>query len=111
MGTRCAIHAHRHAQHLVEVAIVDIALIIDADHGTAHQTFHIFLFEIVLQQRHVPGKCSLGNQRAAKALNRHVGQRIELSEGNAEMLRQFALVILLQLLLIRRQRRTQRVVD
>src|SRR5437867_1217494 len=53
----------------------------------------------------------LGDDRAAEALDRHVGQRVEPVEYNPKALAELALVVLLQFFLRWRQRRPLWVID
>ena len=103
--------AHRHTEHLVEVAVEQITLPVDGDQRTAHDLFEILVAVRRPQPRHVVGKLALGNQRAAEARDRHVGERVEPVEHDAEVLAELALVIGLELRLRRRQRWPLRVVD
>ena len=54
---------------------------------------------------------ALGNQRAAKALDRHIGQHKQFGEGNAEVVRQMFTVIGFERPLRGRQHGALRVVD
>src|SRR5260370_38104954 len=58
-----------------------------------------------LQQVEVEIELSVGNEDCAEALNRHVGERVEPVENNAVTLAEHALVVVLERLLLRRQRR------
>ena len=67
-------------QHLIEVAIIDIALPIDTEEGTAHHTLEVFCAMGLVQQLHIPAKLPPGDQEAAKAQDRHVRQDVEAVE-------------------------------
>ena len=64
-----------------------------------------------LQQVHVGLELALRDERAAEALDRHVGQHKQLVEDDAEVVAQLALVVGLKLRLLGRQHGALRVVD
>src|SRR5260221_12356247 len=64
-----------------------------------------------LQQVEVAIELAVGNEDRAEALNRHVGERVEPVENNAVTLAEDALVVVLERLLRRRQRRPLGIVD
>ena len=111
VGTRSPRDAQRQAEHLVEVAIVEVALPIDRDHRAAHHRIEVRLAVRPAQEPHVIAELPLRHQRGAEPLDRHVGDRVEPVEGDAEFLAEDALVVALELRLRRRQARPLRVVD
>src|ERR1700730_13337078 len=64
-----------------------------------------------LQQVEVAIELAVGNEDRAEALNRHGGERVESVENNAVTLAEHALVVVLERLLRRRQRRPLGTVD
>lgn len=103
--------AERHLQHLVEIAVVDIPAPIDAHQIAAHHVLEVLAMISVLEQRHVVAELVLGNQHAAKTLDRHVRDREQTVELDAVLVEKMLAIIRLQLHLGRRQRGAARVVD
>src|SRR3954470_19830200 len=99
------------AQHLVEIAIVDIAPPIDGDEISAHHVLEIGVEMSVAQQIDVAIELALGDKDRAEPLNGHVCKRIESIELDAVTLAEHALVIGFQRFLRRRQRRPLRIID
>ena len=83
-------------QHLVEVAIEDLALPADGDQRSAHYAIQIGGLVGVLEQLHVVVKLVARHQLAAEALDRHVGQGEQLIEDDAVAGSQLFLVRLRQ---------------
>jgi len=108
---RPVVQAHRQAEHLVEVAVVQRAGPVDADQPGAHHRVEVVGAERALEQCHVGLEFALADQRAAEAVDRHVGQREQVVEADAELRLQLALVVGLQRALVGWQGRPQRVVD
>src|SRR5918992_155678 len=98
-------------QHLIEVAIVDIALPIDTEEGTAHHTLEVFCTMVLVQQLHIPAKLPLGDQEAAKAQDRHVRQDIEAVEHDPIVVLKLPSVIRLEGCLRGRQGRALGIID
>src|SRR6266404_8264217 len=103
--------AQREPQHLVEVAVVQIAPPIDRNEAPAHDAVEILRPIGVAQQPHVGGKLPFRNQHAAKTLNGHIGECEEPVENHAEAFSQYPPVIAFQIALGRRQVRAQWVID
>src|SRR6476659_1615701 len=101
----------RQIQHLVEIAIVDIAPPIDGDEISAHHVLEIGVEMSVAQQIDVAIELSLGDKDRAEPLDGHVCKRIEPIELDAVTLAEHALVIGFQRLLRRRQRWPLRIID
>ena len=100
----------RQAQHLVEVAVVDEALPVHGDKRAAHHLLEVLVAVRAAQERHVRLELAFGDEHGAKALDRHVGERVEAVEHHAAA-RELALVVRFERLLRRRQRGPLRVVD
>src|SRR6267142_2364045 len=111
LGEPDATAAERHAEHLVEVAVVHESLPVDGNQRAAHHALEVLVAVGGVQQRHVLVEGSLRHQRRAEALDRHVGERVEAVEAHTVALAELALVVRLELVLGRRQRGTLRVVD
>ena len=62
-----------HVQHLVEIAIVELAVVTDTDQRAAHQAVHRCRIEILLQQIHIGIMLALALQVFLEAVNRHIG--------------------------------------
>src|SRR5712692_5114422 len=101
----------RQAEHLVEVAVVDVALPVDRQQRAAHHRFEILRSMRAMQQIHVLAELPLGDQHRAEALDRHVGESEQFVEHHAMRFAQVALVVRFELVLRGRQRRALRVVD
>ncbi len=100
-----------HAQHLIEIAVVQIALPIHADEAATHHGIQVLGVVRAPKQLHVLGKAAFAHQGAAKALNWHIGQCKQMVETDAEVHQQLTLVVLLQSSLRWRQRWPLGVVD
>src|SRR6266480_6236255 len=100
----------RQAQHLVEIAIVDGALPVDRDQSAAHHGAEILLAEGFLQQLHVGVELPPGDEHRAESGDRHVRERVEPVETDAEALAEHPLVVGFELFLRGRQRRSLRVI-
>ena len=101
----------RQIEHLIEIAVVDIAPPIDRNQVSAHHLVEFGIEVRALQQVEVAIELAVGNEGRAEALNRHVGERVEPIENNAVTLAEHALVVVLERLLRRRQRRPLGIVD
>src|SRR5256885_9316136 len=108
---RSARDPERQPQHLVEIAVVDRALPVHRDQGAAHHGAEILLAEGLPQQVHVGVELSPGDERRAESGDRHVGERVEPVEADAEALAQHPLVVRLELFLRGRERSALRIVD
>ena len=100
-----------HIQHLVEVTIVQITLIIHAQGIPAHHGFKIVAIVVVAQQLHVIVELVMRQQHRAEAADGHIGDGQQAVEAHAEALVQLAVVVRLQGRLRRRQMGAHRVVD
>lgn len=98
-------------QHLIEIAVIEPSLPIDADEGSTHNLFDVLGPKGILQGLEIRVELPGGTQGAAKTLNRHVRERVKIVEDDAITLAQFPFVVVLQLLLRGRQKRTGRVVN
>src|SRR3569832_427127 len=107
---RPAVEAQRQAQHLIEVAVVDVTLPIDALEAAAHHRIEIGVAVRLVQQGHVILELALRQQGAAETLFGLVGERVEAVEDDAESIAQVLLVRRLQTRLRRGQVRPLRVV-
>ena len=111
VAARVAVQTRRQAEHLVEVAVVQIALPVDADLRVAHHGAEVVGLVGALEQLHVGLERALAHQGAAETLDRHVGERVEPVERDAEVRLQLAFVVGFKRRLRRRQRWPLRVVD
>src|SRR5690606_33080446 len=69
-----------HAQHLVEVAVVEVSLPVHAQERSAHHRREVFASVGVLEQAHVPVETALAQEGAAKTLHGHVRDGKQLVE-------------------------------
>ena len=110
MRARLASDLQRQVEHLIEVAVVDIALPVHGQQRAAHHRFQVGFQVGVLEQAHITAELALGNQRAAETLDRHIGEGVESVEVHAIILAKVAVVVFFEFRLSRRQRRALRVV-
>src|SRR5262245_36569887 len=101
----------RQIEHLIEIAVVDVAPPIDRNQVSAHHLVEVGVEVRALQQVEVAVELAVGNEDRAEALNRHVGERVESVENDAVIFAEHALVVVLERLLRRRQRRTLGIID
>ena len=102
MSVPRAIGAQRQFQHLVKIAVVHVAPPVHRNQAAAHDPRQILLPVRGFEQAHVGRELPLGDELAAEALNRHVGQREQACEAHIVARRQLLLVGGLQLGLIGR---------
>ena len=100
-----------HVQHLVEIAVVNIAFPIDAELVQAHQALHVRGAERILEQVHVVFEFAFRYQGAAEASDRHIGDGEKLVELDVVFFREKLLVVLFQLVLRRRQIGAGRIIN
>jgi len=74
MRAPAALEPQRQPQHLVEIAVVDVALPVDREQRAAHHAVEVVGAMRAVQQRHVLVELALGDQRRAEALDRHVAR-------------------------------------
>ena len=72
-----------HAQHLVEVTVVEFALPIDTQSGSAHEPFDCGRIKMVSQQLEVSFPLPLLPQVLGKATNRLIGERVKVMENDS----------------------------
>src|SRR5207245_841124 len=84
MRAPAAFEPQRQHQHLVEIAVVDVALPVDREQRAAHHALDVVGAVRAVQQGHVLAELALGGQRRAEALDRHVGEGIATIEDDAE---------------------------
>src|SRR6266446_10121478 len=72
----------RQIEHLIEVAVIDVAAPIDRNQVSAHHVVEIGVEVCALQQVEVAIELAVGNEDRAETLDRHVGERIELVEND-----------------------------
>ena len=89
-------HPGAQAQHLVEVAVIQITLPIHAEQAAAHHGGQVVWPVAAFEQLQIALERALGHQGAAKALDGHVGQRKQVIEGDAKVAAQLTLVVGLQ---------------
>ena len=111
MAARPARAAQRQTEHLVEVAVVHVALPVDADQVAAHHRVEVLVAVRLLEQLQVAVQAALGHQRGPETLDRHVRQRVEPGEAHAPALAEHPAVVVLQARLRGRQHRALGVVD
>src|SRR6185295_7712226 len=70
-------------QHLIEIAVVDVAPPVDGDEVPAHHMREIGVEMRAAKQIEVAIELALGEEDRAEPLNGHVGERIEPAERNA----------------------------
>ena len=80
-------------EHLVEIAIVDITLPVDADKAAAHDGIQIVILVRLFQCLHVALELPSGQQATAETLDRHIRQREQMIENDAVVVEQDFLVI------------------
>ncbi len=97
-------------EHLIEVAVVEPPLPIDADERAAHQSLNRAGVEGRNELSHVALFVAAAPQVVEKASNRHVRDREELIEGDAVARGEFAFEIRLNRILRGRQKRADRIV-
>src|SRR6266498_2735021 len=103
--------SYLHAEHLVEIAVVDFARIADAQGAAAHQAWHSRWIECVRKQVQVCIPFTAASQIIGKSRNRLVGYRIEPVENNAEISRQGLSVFGFQAVLWWRQGGAKRIIN
>ena len=94
--------AQRQVQHLVEIAVVDVALPVHRDQVPAHHRRQVLVPVRGLEQVHVGLELPLGQQLAAEPLDRHVGQSQQMIERDPVADRQFVFIRRFQIGLIGR---------
>ena len=99
------------AQHLVEVAVVDVTAPVHADQAAAHDLLQVGGVVRLFQGEQIPVQLPLADQCAAETLDGHVAQGVQVVEGDAVLIIKVCLVFLLQFLLPRRQERAQGIID
>ena len=73
MHPLAAVVSERQVEHLVEVAVIDVAAVVDRHQVAAHDTVEIGVEVGSAQQRDVVVELAFGDQHRAEALDRHVG--------------------------------------
>ena len=101
----------RQIEHLVEVAVIEVAAPVDRDEAAAHHAVEVVVAMGLAQQAHVAVELALRDQGRAEPLDRHVGKREQAVEFDSEFAAELAPVVGFERLLRRRQRRALRVVD
>ena len=71
-------------QGLVEITIVDRAVVGHADEMSAHQPLEIARVEMIDEQRHVRGVFAVAFEFMGESLDRHIRDREETIENDAE---------------------------
>jgi len=111
MRARLLSACERQVEHLIEIAIVEIALPVDRDQAAAHDAVEIGVEVCVLQQLQVAVDLTPADEHRAEPLDRHVGEHEQAVEDDAVGLAKDALVFGLERRLRRRQRWALRIVD
>ena len=93
-----------HPELLVEIAVINFATPPDTDRVAAHETFNGRWIECLNQKLHVLIKPIVVAQVGGEAANWKIRKGVKPIEHNAEMILEFALVIVLKLFLRRRQK-------
>jgi len=76
---------HLHIEHLIEVAIVKLAAIADAQGGAAHEAVHRRRIEAVGEQFQILIPFALFAEIFGEAGNRLVGEGVKVVEDNSEV--------------------------
>ena len=100
-----------HPELLIEIAVVNFTTPPDADRVAAHETFDRRRIERLDQKLHVLIEPIVVAQVSGKPADRQIGKRVKPVEHNSEMLLQLPFVIGLKLILRRRQKRADRIVN
>src|SRR5262249_39384817 len=100
-----------HFQLLIEIAVVDFAAPADADRVATHETVDRCRIKRADQQLHVFIEFIIVAQITGKPADWKIRKRVELIERDPEMSFEFALVIVLKLVLRRRQERANGIVN
>src|SRR5262249_34674447 len=74
-ASRLARRDQRNAEHLVEIAIVEVAAVVDRYERPAHDVVEVRGIVRRMEQRHVGCELALAHERRAEAVDRHVGER------------------------------------
>src|SRR6266568_1059756 len=98
-------------EHLIEVAIVKLAAVADAERGAAHQVSNGRRIETVDKQFEILVPFALFVQVLGEAGDRLIGNREKFVEDDTELASQNQLVIGFQLRLRSGQFRPERVID
>ena len=72
MGPGFAIQGQGHNQHLIKVAIVDEAFVVNTQQRTAHHGFQVFRSIAVAQDIHILMIQSFRQQHAAETADGHI---------------------------------------
>ncbi len=88
-----ALGALLHAQHLIEIAVEDLAFVADVDGVAAHQALDGGGVEMIDEQLIVVVPLALLAEVGSEAGDREIGDGEEAGEDDAEVLLQLALVI------------------
>ena len=97
--------------HLVEIAVVDSSLPVDADQRAAHDVRDCLWIEIIYQQLHVGFSFTASLEVVREAVDWEVGQCEELIECDSELVLELGSVLRLQGRLRGREKCSSRVVD
>ena len=97
------VRLHGETKHLVEIAVVQVALPVNRYQRSAHYLFEIFVPVRAFEQIKVIVELAVRQQGAAEALDRQVGQGQQSIETDAVLVVQYPAVIGLQARLWRRQ--------
>src|SRR2546427_12419157 len=89
--------AQLQVEHLIEVAIVKLAAIADAERGAAHQASNGRRIETVDQQLEILVPFALFVQVLGEAGNRLIGNREKFVENDAELASQSSFIIVFQI--------------
>jgi hypothetical protein len=98
-----------HVEHLVEVAVVQPAVVADRERAAAHHARRRRRVEGVDERRHVLDRLAARLEELEEARDRHVGDRVQAVEDDAEAALHLALVPRLERRLIAGQEGTHRV--
>ena len=89
-------------EHLVEIAVVELTVITNADQRAAHQAVDCARIEIPFQEIHIDAVLALAPQLFFEPVNGHVGDGQQVMELNSEALAKMLLVVGFELCLGRR---------
>jgi len=98
-------------ERLIEVAIVERAVVSDADEATAHQTLCVVRVEMIDEESHVGFVPAIAMKLVGEAFDRHVGDREQAIEDDPESTPEFIAILGLERFLGRREEGADGVVD
>src|SRR6185312_3869280 len=102
---------HRQIEHLVEVAIIDVATPVNRNQVAAHDAIEVRVQMVILQVPEIAIERTICDKRRTKALNWHICENIESAEHNAVLFAKHPLIVRFQRVLRWWKRRTLGIVN